>query len=470
MRIEIVSTGDEVITGSIDDTNASFISHELSECGLEVHRRHTTGDNLNEIEAVFTEISQRESVVIVTGGLGPTNDDLTTLAVSHVANVPLILHTEWLEHIKALFQRRGRVMTESNTKQAMLPQGCQIIDNPNGTACGFALNIGYAFFIFAPGVPRELKAMWQNDIKQLVLSKLPTRELPSMATRSCMLMGIGESNLSDILKHLTLPQGIIFGDRAAHPFIELKLVGRNVDPFVLDKSHNIISWLLARYTVCKGEYDPASLLIRLKIELPHFHVLDYATQGQLAFELQKLKFNISSATHFNTPLDQNAQCDLSAQNIMSFTNQLTNQTPQENTIYLMPSCLYEYWYGKTFHKLHKDGSAVFSYTLAFSLNCNIEGEACKIQGAIRFNFTPAKTEYFQSQRHRNFLTTLSITQLLKCITLDNILAPDDCEVDILEFNDGTGSLHTLGGQQYSDIEHSLQIAAEQLNALNQETK
>ncbi len=194
MRIELISTGDEVITGNIDDTNASFLSRELFEAGLQVNRRHTTGDSLEELMALFTEISEREAVVLATGGMGPTNDDLTTEAIARTAGVPLELNTTWYERMQAWFDGRGRVMTHSNLKQAMLPAGSVMIDNPAGTACGFAIKVNKALFIFAPGVPRELKEMWESSIKEMIIS-YSKGTVPRTHLIKLFLMGIGESTL-----------------------------------------------------------------------------------------------------------------------------------------------------------------------------------------------------------------------------------------------------------------------------------
>lgn len=468
LRIEIVSSGDEVITGSIDDTNASFLSRELCACGLEVNRRHTVGDSLSEIEALFTEISKRQSIVIVTGGLGPTNDDLTTLAVSHVAQVPLCLSTEWLERIKEVFKRRGRIMTESNTKQAMLPQGCEIIDNPRGTACGFALKIGEAFFIFAPGVPSELKVMWQESIKQLVLSHLP-EQAAHMEVRKCIVTGVGESNLTDVLKHLPLPEGIVFGDRAVHPIIELKLIGRNVKSQLLDQCHDIVTKLIARYAICQGEYDPAALLQRLQVALPRLNIIDLVCQGHLAAELQRLNLNVGSALFAKVNLNEQAQADQN--DLATGVELLKTYAQQANTICLMPSEVYAAWQHQEFiPQTNEDGTAVFSYTLVFNLKCQVAQQEQDFTGALQFNFKPAKYAYFQSQRHRNFLTTLSLNQMIKLITQEQVLTPDDCEVCILEFA-GTGASQQLktGVQRYGDMQEALQQAILAMQSLSSET-
>lgn len=461
MRIEIVSTGDEVITGSIDDTNASFLSQELAECGLEVNRRHTTGDDLNEIEAVFTEISQRKAIVLVTGGLGPTNDDLTTLAVSHVANVPLCLHTEWLEHIKALFEHRGRIMTESNKKQAMLPLGCHIIDNPHGTACGFLIKMGKATFIFAPGVPKELKAMWHDSIKDLVLSTIISESLPRMTTSKYTLMGIGESNLADIIKHLDLPEGIIFGDRAVHPLIELKLISRNVAPAIINSTYDLVHQLLRRYIICNGIYDPITHLEHQHITLPKLHIVDLVCQGTLASELQKLNVKIISSHVFSLEpsLDKLDEASLT---LFKQSEQLLKvQQPESNSIYLMPSSMYAKLQEQPLIQESYTPQS-FSYTLCFNLNCTDQDLPRHIQGSIRFNFTQAKPDYFQSQRHRNYLSVLCITELTKLLSNENLVLPDDCSVELLSFEDSKSTNFYLGLQQPEDMPKLISIIKEQL--------
>lgn len=141
MRIELISTGDEVITGNIDDTNASYLSRELFESGLQVDRRHTAGDSLEELMAMFTEISERECIAIETGGMGPTTDDLTTEAIARVAGKSLVLNEEWHRSMSQWFINRNRVMSQTNIKQAMLPEGSIMIENPTGTACGFMVKV-----------------------------------------------------------------------------------------------------------------------------------------------------------------------------------------------------------------------------------------------------------------------------------------------------------------------------------------
>lgn len=473
MRIEIVSTGDEVITGNIDDTNATFLSQELAECGLEVNRRHTTGDSLAELEAVFSEIAERNALVLVTGGLGPTNDDLTTQAIANVAKVPLCLHPEWVDRIKEIFKQRGRVMTDSNLKQAMLPQGSLLINNPIGTACGFAVKHKSAFFIFAPGVPSELKAMWRNTIKEMVIAAMNSSLVPHLSTYKFTMLGIGEGNLADILKHVPLQEGITFGDRAIHPFIELKLIGRNVRSEIMQQSYAAVGKLLERYIICEGAYDLMPRLKRMQFVLPKIHVMDVVCHGLLSIELQKLNISIISSMIINTEL-QNAEQSLkdeqhiNAQQLSGLEHSLHTKLPDDNYIILMPSALYAQTHGTAYtSRKNAEGHEIYSYTLDFKLSCQECGSPRLMQGALRFDFFRANAAHVLSVRHRTFLTLLCITELYK-LTIDEPLAlPDDCTVELLDYSDTKPRSHntSLGLQGAPDTAALIENTVTTLNSI-----
>ena len=159
MRIEIICTGDEVLTGKITNTNFSYMAQKLEDVGLSVHWGTTVGDDRDSLLAAFQLAAARADAVIVNGGLGPTVDDLSQEVAAQAAGVELVLHEEWLARMESFFSRRMRTMPPNNVKQAMLPATAEMIDNPIGTACGFALDIGTARFFFTPGVPRELHRM-----------------------------------------------------------------------------------------------------------------------------------------------------------------------------------------------------------------------------------------------------------------------------------------------------------------------
>src|SRR6478609_3423676 len=148
MRIEVICTGDEVLTGKIVNTNFSYITQKLEDVGLSVQWETTVGDDRENLLLAFKLAGERADAVIVNGGLGPTVDDLSQEIAAQAAGVQLVLNEAWLATMESYFQRRSRVMPPNNRKQAMLPEGAEVLDNPVGTACGFAVNIGKARFFF----------------------------------------------------------------------------------------------------------------------------------------------------------------------------------------------------------------------------------------------------------------------------------------------------------------------------------
>src|SRR5439155_355823 len=148
----------------------------LEDVGLSVAWETTVGDDRESLLRAFQLAGERADAVIVNGGLGPTVDDLSQEVAAQAAGVELALNDEWLTKMEDFFRRRSRVMPPNNRKQAMLPTTAEIIDNPSGTACGFAVDIGHARFFFTPGVPRELKRMLEEQIVPRLLAELTKRQ------------------------------------------------------------------------------------------------------------------------------------------------------------------------------------------------------------------------------------------------------------------------------------------------------
>lgn len=146
IKIEMLSTGDEVLYGQIIDTNAAWLSELLFQEGILMTSRHTVGDDLTQLICTLKQHSLDNDIIIVNGGLGPTSDDLSAQAAALANHESLILHQEWVDKIEQYFSSRGKTMSPSNIKQAMLPQSATLIDNPMGTACGFKMQIS-AFYI-----------------------------------------------------------------------------------------------------------------------------------------------------------------------------------------------------------------------------------------------------------------------------------------------------------------------------------
>ncbi|MBI1726069.1 MAG: CinA family nicotinamide mononucleotide deamidase-related protein, partial [Candidatus Rokubacteria bacterium] len=225
-----ICTGDEVLTGKTVNTNFSYMSQKLSDVGLSVRWETTVGDDRESLLQAFQLASQRADAVIVNGGLGPTVDDLSQEVAAQAAGVELVLNEEWLVRMEDFFRRRSRVMPPNNRKQAMLPVTAEVIDNPIGTACGFALDIGKARFFFTPGVPRELRRMLEEQIIPRLLAKSGLQAVIHL--KRFHSYGLGESHVDTLLAGVEalVPDGSVkLGFRAHYPQLETKLTVRGAD-------------------------------------------------------------------------------------------------------------------------------------------------------------------------------------------------------------------------------------------------
>jgi len=198
LRVELITIGNELTSGEVVDTNAAFMAEALSEAGLEVPFITTIGDEALNIEDSLRRAGERAEVVIVSGGLGPTQDDITTSSAAKALELQLVLNRQVLENLKKRFAERGMEMPVSNEKQAFFPQQAEIIPNPMGTACGFIVRRRGRIFIFLPGVPRELKVL----MGEKVIPFLEKERKEKIAVRSCTLkvFGFTESAIADLLK------------------------------------------------------------------------------------------------------------------------------------------------------------------------------------------------------------------------------------------------------------------------------
>jgi nicotinamide-nucleotide amidase len=230
MRLEIICTGDEVLTGKIVNTNFSYMSQRLEDVGLSVRWETTVGDDRESLLRAFQLAAERADAVIVNGGLGPTVDDLSQEVAAQAAGVELALNEEWLARMEDFFRRRSRVMPPNNRKQAMLPVTSEVIDNPIGTACGFALDIGKARFFFTPGVPRELKRMLEEQVIPRLLARSGLQAVIHL--KRFHSYGLGESHVDALLTGVEalVPDGSVkLGFRAHYPQLETKLTVRGTD-------------------------------------------------------------------------------------------------------------------------------------------------------------------------------------------------------------------------------------------------
>src|ERR671923_37335 len=230
MRVEVICTGDEVLTGKIVNTNFAYISQKLEDVGLAVAWETTVGDDRESLLQAFRLAGERADAVIVNGGGGPPAGHLSQEIAAQAAGVELVLCEEWLTRMEDFFRRRSRVMPPNNRKQAMLPSTAEIIDNPIGTACGFAVDIGRARFYFTPGVPRELRRMLEEQIIPRLLAKSGLQT--TIYLKRFHSYGLGESHVDALLTGVEalVPDGSVkLGFRSHYPQLETKLTARGKD-------------------------------------------------------------------------------------------------------------------------------------------------------------------------------------------------------------------------------------------------
>ena len=197
MRIitaELLTIGDEILYGQIIDTNSQWMSAELSNAGIRVIRKTSVGDQENEILTAFAEAEKRADIVLITGGLGPTSDDLTEPCLARYFNCEIKMHAEALQEVTEFFKSRGRELTDINRQQAALPVCCEKISNKMGTAPGMWFHQNGKVFVSMPGVPHEMKRMMSD----IVIPKLKaTFTVPVIHHRVIRTAGIGESFLAE---------------------------------------------------------------------------------------------------------------------------------------------------------------------------------------------------------------------------------------------------------------------------------
>lgn len=198
MRAEIISIGTELLLGDIVNSNAQFLGQELAALGIEMYYQQVVGDNEERILHAFKEAYNRCDIIITTGGLGPTDDDLTKEMAAKYFNKRLFEDKESLENLQEYFKFRKRKMTTNNLKQALIPEGATAIKNNNGTAPGVIIEENNKIMIILPGPPKEMKPMFEEDIKPYLKSKSDSVIISKMIK----ILGIGESAVAETVKDL----------------------------------------------------------------------------------------------------------------------------------------------------------------------------------------------------------------------------------------------------------------------------
>ncbi len=207
MIAEILATGDEIRTGALVDSNSAYIARKLEGAGVAVVRHTSVGDNPDALVSILGEIARRADVAVVTGGLGPTGDDLTTAAAARAAGVELVLDPRALDALEAFFTARQWALSPANKKQALLPAGADCLINPVGTAPGFQLKIERCEMFFLPGVPFEMRHMLAAEVLPR-LAQLQGQGRGVRLVKTLSTFGLGESATAEHLEG--------FGQRFPH--------------------------------------------------------------------------------------------------------------------------------------------------------------------------------------------------------------------------------------------------------------
>jgi nicotinamide-nucleotide amidase len=228
LRIEVLCTGDELLTGLTADTNSPYFMDRLLSLGEQVARATVVGDVREEIREALLTLGARADAVLVSGGLGPTADDLTAECAAAAAGVRLWESAEALAALEARFAHRGIALTPNNRRQALVPQGAEVVINPHGSAPMFVLRLGRATMFFVPGVPREYRAFVDTEVLPRLLRMRAERPAPVfLALRILKTIGLPESHLDARVAPLAAAHpAVSFGFRTHAPENHLKLLAR----------------------------------------------------------------------------------------------------------------------------------------------------------------------------------------------------------------------------------------------------
>ena len=194
----IITIGDEILYGHILDTNSKWLSQELNKIGVKIFEKKSIGDDYDQIKDSVKNSLSNYDITILTGGLGPTNDDITKNCLNDYFKGKLITHKKTFKHIKQIFEKRNLDFTTKNKNQALVPDTCKVLHNKFGTAPGMVFHHGEKILISLPGVPFEMKSLFEDECKKVIYDNF---DLPKIFHRIIKTVGIGESWLSDLIQN-----------------------------------------------------------------------------------------------------------------------------------------------------------------------------------------------------------------------------------------------------------------------------
>jgi len=239
MNAEIITIGDEILIGQIIDTNSSWLGQELGKMGISVIHRTSVGDTKQDIIDALNAAKKRATIILITGGLGPTKDDITKNTLSEYFNSKMVLNEKVLEWVTQIFSKRNLPMIDSNNFQAMVPENCEVLFNKNGTAPGMWFDIDDKIFISMPGVPFEMKSIFADEAIPKLKGKF---SFPVIIHRTIQTCSIGESFLARRIENWEneLPAHIKLAYLPAVGQVRLRLSGHGTDKTKLNEEINAL--------------------------------------------------------------------------------------------------------------------------------------------------------------------------------------------------------------------------------------
>jgi competence/damage-inducible protein CinA-like protein len=224
MNAEIIAIGSEILLGETIDTNSAYLARQLASIGVGLFRKSVVGDNQERIAATIVEALGRADLLICTGGLGPTVDDMTRDAVAHALGRPLVFHQHLLDQIEARFRSFNRPMSESNRRQAYVPAGARIVENPRGTAPAFIVEDARGTVVVLPGVPSEMRYLWENAIAPYLRDE--RGQTGMILVRTLHAAGLSESVIGEMVADMMAQDNPTLGISAKRAQYELRIGAR----------------------------------------------------------------------------------------------------------------------------------------------------------------------------------------------------------------------------------------------------
>lgn len=286
---EIITIGDEILYGQILDTNSKWMAEKLGLFGIKVKEIITVADNKEQFLRILTESTQRSDVILLTGGLGPTKDDITKLALAKFTNDQLAVNKTAEEHVRNIFERRGLPFTETNRQQAAIPEKCTYLHNEKGTAPGMWFDYNGKVIVSMPGVPHEMRYLMEAE----VLPRLEERyDTPDIHHRFIRTMGIGESFLAEkiIEWENNLPDNfrLAYLPNVGEVMLRLTGYGANVDKELDKRVENLIP-LIKKHVYAQENIEIEEVVARLLLEEnTKLSTAESCTGGNIAHKITKM--------------------------------------------------------------------------------------------------------------------------------------------------------------------------------------